>query len=48
LFNFFFKVLVEVIMTPGTYFIVGRLKKFEDEDHFDTETNFSPFSISDK
>ena len=48
LFNFVFKVLVEVVMTPGTYFIVGRLKQLENEDHFDTETDFSPFSISDK
>ena len=45
-FNFFFKVLVEVVMTPATYFVVGKLKKIENIDHFDNNTNFSPFSMS--
>lgn len=35
----------EVIMTPVTYRIVGFLKRVEQEDHFDTDTNFTPFSL---
>ncbi len=46
-FNFTFKVMVEVVMTPATYAAVGWLKKREDEDYFDTETRFTPFSLSD-
>ncbi len=48
LFNFIFKITVEALMTPATYFVIGRLKRLENEDHYDRETNFSPFSISDK
>ena len=48
LFNFLFKVSVEVVMTPATYWCVGFLKRAEDVDTFDTETNFTPFSISDR
>ena len=48
LFNFIFKITVEALMTPATYFVIGRLKRLENEDHYDRETNFSPFSIRDK
>lgn len=44
-FNWAFKVLVEVVMTPVTYFVVARLKKVENEDYYDRETNFTPFSL---
>jgi uncharacterized integral membrane protein (TIGR00697 family) len=44
-FNFAFKVSVEVVMTPATYFIVNRLKKAEHEDYYDDDTNFTPFSL---
>jgi uncharacterized integral membrane protein (TIGR00697 family) len=46
-FNWFFKVMVEVIMTPVTYAIVGFLKRHEHEDFYDTNTNFTPFSLED-
>jgi hypothetical protein len=46
-FNWFFKVMVEVLMTPATYAIVGWLKRHEHEDHYDTNTNFTPFSLQD-
>jgi uncharacterized integral membrane protein (TIGR00697 family) len=46
-FNWFFKVMVEVVMTPVTYWIVGWLKRHEQVDHFDTDTNFTPFSLKD-
>ncbi len=41
------KVLVEVSMTPLTYFVVNRLKRAEDVDPYDRETNFTPFSLKD-
>ena len=46
-FNWFFKVMVEVVMTPVTYAIVGFLKRHEREDFYDTNTNFTPFSLDD-
>lgn len=47
LFNGFFKIAIEVVMTPVTYLVVGWLKKKEQEDFYDTDTNFTPFSVSD-
>ena len=47
LFNCVFKVMVEVVMTPATYAVVGFLKKQEQKDFFDDDTNFTPFSIKD-
>lgn len=44
-FNWAFKVMVEIVMTPVTYYVVGKLKKAENEDYFDKETNFTPFSL---
>ncbi len=35
----------EIVMTPVTYRIVGFLKKAEDEDYFDKDTRFTPFSL---
>lgn len=46
-FNFVFKVMVEVMFTPITYFVVNRLKRTEDVDTFDPHTNFTPFSLRD-
>jgi hypothetical protein len=46
-FNFAFKVMVEVLMTPATYAIVGWLKRHEREDYYDVRTNFTPFSLQD-
>lgn len=47
-FNFAFKLGVEVAMTPLTYFVVNRLKKAEGVDTFDTDTDFTPFSLKDE
>jgi queuosine precursor transporter len=41
--NYVFKVFIEVIMTPVTYGVVRFLKRAENEDYYDTETNFNPF-----
>ncbi len=43
--NYIFKVGVEVGLTPVTYAIVGWLKRIENEDYFDRETNFNPFTV---
>jgi queuosine precursor transporter len=46
-FSWFFKVMVEVLMTPATYLVVGWLKRREGEDFYDTGTRFTPFSLRD-
>lgn len=43
--NYFIKVLWEVLATPFTYIVVGWLKKVENEDYFDKNTDFNPFSL---
>lgn len=43
--NYFIKVGWEVIITPFTYIIVNALKRAEGEDHYDTNTDFTPFSL---
>ena len=47
LFNWAFKTMIEVIMTPATYAVIGFLKIAEQQDHFDTDTDFTPFSLKD-
>lgn len=39
------KVGVEVVMTPVTYWVVDRLKKAENEDYYDTDTDFNSLII---
>ncbi|MBM3338813.1 MAG: queuosine precursor transporter [Betaproteobacteria bacterium] len=39
------KTAVEVLFTPLTYKIVGFLKRAEQEDYFDRDTDFTPFRI---
>jgi len=39
------KVAVEVVFTPVTYKVVGALKRAENEDYYDRDTNFTPFSL---
>jgi queuosine precursor transporter len=43
--QFVLKVGVEVVFTPVTYKIVGALKRAEQEDFYDRNTNFSPFTL---
>lgn len=43
--NYLLKVLWEVVMTPVTYRIVAFLKRVENEDYYDRETNFNPFTL---
>jgi hypothetical protein len=42
--NYLFKCGIEALMTPVTYGIVGFLKRAENEDFYDKETNFNPFT----
>jgi len=39
------KTAVEVILTPVTYYVVNNLKKIENSDVYDTDTNFNPLII---
>jgi queuosine precursor transporter len=43
--QYVFKSGWEIIMTPVTYRVVGFLKRTEQEDYFDRDTNFTPFSL---
>jgi uncharacterized integral membrane protein (TIGR00697 family) len=43
--QFIAKVGVEVALTPVTYKIVGALKRAENEDYYDRNTNFNPFTL---
>ena len=44
--NYIFKVGLEAVMTPVTYWVVNGLKRLEGVDVFDKETNLSPFKFS--
>ncbi len=43
--QFVTKVGVEIVFLPITYRIVAALKKAENEDYYDRDTNFTPFSL---
>lgn len=43
-----FKVSYETLATPLTYLVVNALKKIEQEDYFDRQTNFNPFTFEKK
>jgi uncharacterized integral membrane protein (TIGR00697 family) len=44
--NYIFKTLVEIAFTPLTYKVVNFLKRKENEDYYDKNTNFNPFSVN--
>lgn len=44
--NYIFKVGIEVIMTPVTYWLINKLKRAENEDYYDTHTRFNPFGLN--
>jgi uncharacterized integral membrane protein (TIGR00697 family) len=39
--NYIFKCLIEMLMTPVTYWVVLKLKRAENEDYFDVKTRFT-------
>jgi queuosine precursor transporter len=43
--QFVSKVGLEVAFTPLTYAVVGWLKRSEQEDYYDTNTDFNPFTL---
>jgi len=43
--NYLIKVGWEAVITPITYSVVNFLKRAEQEDYYDRDTNFTPFSI---
>src|SRR5690606_16122947 len=43
--NYILKVGIEVILTPVTLAVINWLKRAENEDHYDTDTDFNPFRI---
>ncbi len=44
--NWGLKVAWEVVLTPLTYLVVGKLKRAEGVELFDTDTDFSPFATT--
>lgn len=39
------KCSVEIVLTPWTYWVIGKLKRLENQDHYDRDTNFNPLII---
>ena len=44
--NYLFKCGIEILFTPVTYWITNWLKRQEQEDYYDINTNFNPFRFS--
>ncbi|MEQ1499188.1 MAG: queuosine precursor transporter [Novosphingobium sp.] len=42
--NWLLKVIWEIVLTPVTYAVVGWLKRHEEAEVFDADTDFSPFA----
>jgi len=43
--NYAFKVGLEAVLTPATYRVVDGLKRAENEDYYDVDTDFNPFRV---
>ncbi|MEQ8677971.1 MAG: queuosine precursor transporter [Aggregatilineales bacterium] len=43
--NYILKVGIEVLFTPFTLLVVNVLKRIENEDYYDQQTNFNPFQF---
>lgn len=46
--NYIFKCGIEILFTPVTYGVTRWLKQQENEDYYDTNTNFNPFHFLPK
>lgn len=44
--NWVFKSAYEALVTPITYLVVNALKRYEQQDPFDTETDFNPLAVA--
>jgi len=45
--NYIYKCGIEAVFTPVTYKVVNFLKRVENEDYYDRETDFNPFLVAD-
>lgn len=45
LFNYVYKVALEIMLTPATYAAVNFLKRAENRDAYDRNTDFNPFRL---
>jgi len=43
--NYFFKTAYEILATPLTYWVTGRLKRAENEDKYDYGEDYNPFKL---
>ncbi len=43
--QYILKVTIEILFTPITYRVVSFLKRTENEDYYDRDTNFNPFIL---
>jgi hypothetical protein len=43
--QYLLKTTWEVVMTPVTYKVVAFLKRAENEDYYDRNTDFTPFTL---
>ncbi|MDZ4765765.1 MAG: queuosine precursor transporter [Chloroflexota bacterium] len=43
--NYILKVGLEILLTPVTLTVIRALKRAENEDYFDRDTNFNPFRV---
>jgi uncharacterized integral membrane protein (TIGR00697 family) len=43
--GYLYKSAVEIMFTPATYAVVKFLKRAENEDHYDRNTDFNPFQL---
>ncbi len=44
--GYFYKVLIETILSPITIKIINKIKHIENEDYYDYNTNFNPFLVN--
>ena len=44
--QYLLKTAWEIVMTPVTYRVVAFLKRAENEDYYDKDTNFTPFRVN--
>ncbi len=44
--NYLFKTGFETLVTPLTYLVINTLKRVENEDYYDVDTDFNPFRVA--
>ena len=46
--NYILKVGIEVLFTPATLKVINTLKRLENEDYYDHDTEFNPFKLDNQ